>query len=206
MGCVGAPYTDEQLVELYKTSQTLEEAKIYLEDLFARYENRVIVWCLRITGRREEASDLAQDVFLKVFRGLNDFKGESTFYRWLYQIARNHCINFLHRSKQTSTDQLEESTLLTLDGTRGKGISEEVERKEILNAFSKIVEKELDLLERKVLYLHFADGMQLPEITKMLNLNNKSGAKAYLVSAKRKIQRRMEGWLRSRRINVSQIF
>ena len=49
----------------------------------------------------------------------------------------------------------------------------------------------LDALESKVLYLHYADGMTLPAITRMLSLENKSGAKAYIVSGMRKLKRHL---------------
>jgi DNA-directed RNA polymerase specialized sigma24 family protein len=49
---------------------------------------------------------------------------------------------------------------------------------------------ELEPLEAKVLYLHFAEGLTLPRITDLLRLENRSGAKAYIVSAMRKLRRR----------------
>lgn len=205
MGCVGTHYTDEELIELYKASRTLDEAKFYIESLLERYQTRVVLWCLRLTGSREQASDLAQDIFLKTYRGLNQFRGESKFSRWLYQIVRNHCMNYLQRSKQAITDQLEPTALLSLDDKQWKDVIERIERREIVEAFTHIINSELDATERKVLYLHYADGLKLPEITQMLNLTNKSGAKAYIVSAKRKVQKRMLAWLKHRRMKGSTV-
>jgi RNA polymerase sigma-70 factor (ECF subfamily) len=55
---------------------------------------------LRATGRPEDAEDLAQDVFLSVFRGLEGFKGEAQFTTWLYRIAWNRCADWLRRNRK----------------------------------------------------------------------------------------------------------
>jgi hypothetical protein len=57
------------------------------------------------------------------------------------------------------------------------------------------MERDLEPLEAKVLYLHFVDGLTLPAITELLDLQNKSGAKAYIVNGKRKLERKFGRWL-----------
>src|SRR5690349_10159444 len=61
--------------------------------LFGRYHRQVAAWCLRFCGDREEAADLAQEVFLRVHERLGSFRGESRFSTWLYTVARRVAIN-----------------------------------------------------------------------------------------------------------------
>ena len=70
------------------------------------------------------------------------------------------------------------------------------EQKQIAQKFRVAMARDLEPLEAKVLYLHHVDGMTLPAITDLLRLENKSGAKAFIVSGKRKLERQFGKWLR----------
>ena len=61
--------------------------------LVQRHQRHVYQLCYRFAGNHEDASDLAQDVFIRAFRGLHSFKGHSAFSTWLYRIAVNVCLN-----------------------------------------------------------------------------------------------------------------
>jgi RNA polymerase sigma-70 factor (ECF subfamily) len=65
------------------------------EALVRRYERWVFTLTLRMLGDRAEAEDLAQEVFLKAYRGLAGFRGDSRFSTWLYAIASRHCLTAL---------------------------------------------------------------------------------------------------------------
>jgi RNA polymerase sigma-70 factor (ECF subfamily) len=65
------------------------------EALVRRYQGWVFTLALRMVGDRGEAEDVAQEVFLKAYRGLKTFKGASRFSTWLYAIATHHCLNHL---------------------------------------------------------------------------------------------------------------
>jgi len=58
-----------------------------------RHRRAVYLLCYRFVGRHEDASDLSQDVFLRAFRGLRSFRGQSTLATWLYRIGVNVCLN-----------------------------------------------------------------------------------------------------------------
>ena len=60
-----------------------------------RHQRQVYQLCYRFSGNHEDASDLAQDVFIRAYRGLHSFKGNSAFSTWLYRIAVNVCLNRL---------------------------------------------------------------------------------------------------------------
>src|SRR5438128_964892 len=82
---------EELLAEYAKQSGGSRDAVV--NELFERHYERVARWCLRFTGNREAAADLAQDVFLKAHRHLGSFKGTSRFSTWLYTIVRNESLN-----------------------------------------------------------------------------------------------------------------
>jgi RNA polymerase sigma-70 factor, ECF subfamily len=58
-----------------------------------RHQRRIYQLCYRFAGNHEDASDLAQDVFIRAYRGLRSFKGNSAFGTWLYRVAVNVCLN-----------------------------------------------------------------------------------------------------------------
>src|ERR1043165_6667811 len=66
------------------------------DELMIRYERQVYRICYRFVENRDDAMDLAQEVFIKAFEHLPSFRGESSLKTWLYRIAVNHCINHVH--------------------------------------------------------------------------------------------------------------
>jgi RNA polymerase sigma factor (sigma-70 family) len=67
--------------------------------LVERYQNYVFTLVLRFTENREDAEEIAQDVFVKAYRSLADFRGDSKFSTWLFAITRTTCISFLRKNK-----------------------------------------------------------------------------------------------------------
>src|SRR5450755_2414990 len=118
--------SDEQLVGSFRSDGGSPAGNKWLNELFGRYHSRVAAWCFRFTGNRELAGDLAQDVFLRAYRNIDSFRGNSKFSTWLYTIARNHCVNDMKarslRPEQTSEsieldleDEFKESILASLE-------------------------------------------------------------------------------------------
>jgi len=70
------------------------------ETLVRRYQGWVFTLALRMLGDRVEAEDVAQEVFLKAYRGLRGFKGASRFSTWLYAIASHHCLSHLKTQRR----------------------------------------------------------------------------------------------------------
>ena len=74
--------------------------------LVERHRRQVYQVCYRFVGNHEDASDLAQDAFLRAYRALHTFKGNSAFGTWLYRVAINVCLNRVS-AKQLATEPLE---------------------------------------------------------------------------------------------------
>src|SRR5690606_29773584 len=77
--------------------------------LVDRYQNYVFTLAFRFTKNREDAEEVSQDIFVKAYRALADFKGNSKFSTWLYTIVNNTCITFL-RKKRMEVHRSEEHT------------------------------------------------------------------------------------------------
>jgi len=157
-----------------------------LDELFRRYQSRVALWCWRVAGDRDWAADLAQEVFLKAFRNLSSFRSEAKFSTWLYTIARNHCFNAVQSKAVRAEEQPVD--LEIMPDTFGKRIDNRLEAEQELSRMRELINGSLDETERQVMTLHYGEEMTLDSISRLLNLRNTSGAKAFIVSAKRKLQ------------------
>jgi RNA polymerase sigma-70 factor (ECF subfamily) len=183
--------SDEELVERYRAASGSPVGQAFIDQLFNRHHSRVAAWCYRMTGDVDSAADLAQEVFLKAFRYIDSFRGDSKFTTWLYTIARNHCNDEL-RLRSGSPEQVEEGVLEQVEDFRIEHTFTSIERRQSEELMRQLMSEELDEIETKVMKLHFADELPLDNITRLLGLVNQSGAKAYIVSARRKLIRAFE--------------
>jgi RNA polymerase sigma factor RpoE len=69
------------------------------DELVRRYQARIYATVYHMTSNHEDANDLVQETFIKAYRALKTFKGDSSFYTWVYRIAVNKTINFLKQRK-----------------------------------------------------------------------------------------------------------
>ncbi|HBQ25671.1 MAG TPA: RNA polymerase subunit sigma-24, partial [Syntrophomonas sp.] len=70
------------------------------EELVSHYHNKIYALAYRYMGNEEDAYDMAQEAFLKAFRSLHTFKGNSSFSTWLYRVTTNVCLDELRRRKR----------------------------------------------------------------------------------------------------------
>jgi len=101
---------DEELMSRLCAVVSRDTTDALFDEIFARYHQRVIAWCFRVTKDYDYATDLAQEVFLKAFRHSSSFRGDSRLSTWLFSIARNHCLSAIKR-KNDETVPLEAATL-----------------------------------------------------------------------------------------------
>ena len=94
-------------------SAVLQGNKQAYAELVNRYQNFVFTICLRYTSNREDAEEIAQDIFVKAYRCLSDFRGDSKFSTWLYTIVNTSCITFL-RKKRLQTHSLDDEKVFAV--------------------------------------------------------------------------------------------
>lgn len=184
---------DEELLLRYRMAPSAPAARALLDELFQRHHTRVAAWCYRMTGDVESSADLAQDIFLKAFERLDTFRGEAKFTTWLYTIARNHCLDEF-RARASTPDRNAEPVADQMEDLRSENIADAMERRESEDLMRRWMRESLDDVETQVMTLHYVHELPLEAVTGLLRLTNQSGAKAYIVSARRKLARAVEKW------------
>jgi len=159
-------------------------------EIFRRYHVRVTSWCFRFTRNRCRALDLAQEVFFRAYRHRAGFRGDSRFSTWLYAIARNHCLSAIARI----ADPVDIGEAVPLRLRDGSATPPDIafERKQRHDEMWRVIGKTLDATEARVMALHYGYEVPLAAITRELELTNPSGAKAYVVNARRKLNRAIQ--------------
>jgi RNA polymerase sigma-70 factor (ECF subfamily) len=97
---------DQRLVDAFLAGR--REA---FDVIVVRHRRHVYQLCYRFVGNHEDASDLAQDVFVRAFKGLRQFKGQSSLGTWLYRVGVNACLNRL-AAKRPETEPIETTQLV----------------------------------------------------------------------------------------------
>jgi RNA polymerase sigma-70 factor (ECF subfamily) len=100
------------------------------EEVVKLYQHKVFNLVYRMMGNREEAEDVAQDVFVTVLKSIDTFRGESKFSTWLYRIAANHCKNrlkYLDRRARKTTGELDEAAERELQGSQPSAMKPHVD-------------------------------------------------------------------------------
>jgi RNA polymerase sigma-70 factor (ECF subfamily) len=174
--------SDEELVTGLRETASDD----YFEEIFERYHSRVVSWCYTVSRDHDLSLDLAQEVFMKVFRGLRAFRGDSRISTWMYVVTRNHCLNSL-RKRETDPAHSAIEIPTDLRGDNGLDSHLAIEQAQVFGKVCHVIRAILTPLEMRILWLHFGNELTLTSITRELVLANPSGAKAYIVSAKRKL-------------------
>jgi len=144
------------------------------EQLIEAYQGKILNYCYRMLGNRSDAEDAAQEVFVKVFRFIKSFSGQSSFSTWLYKVASNVCLDFLRKSKRpdhatVSLNQVnsegEEFSLSLEDNTYAP--YQNVQMTEAQRALAAALDK-LSPEHKKVIVLRDIEGLSYEEIARIL--------------------------------------
>jgi RNA polymerase sigma-70 factor (ECF subfamily) len=183
---------DDHALILRSRASAGPERAAALQTLYRRYYDRVGSWALRLCNQPEEAAELAQEVFVRVHARIDTFRLDSAFSTWIYRVTRNLAIDRGLARKRKPTEALDDAPEPRDPAPHH---DETLARREVVDRFMQAVARDLDPTEARVLYLHYVDGVQLADVTTALQLENLSGAKAFVVSARRKLARHFGRWL-----------
>ena len=144
------------------------------EELIRNYQQMVYNIALRMCGNEDDASDIAQETLIKIFRSIRDFKGDSKFSTWIYRITTNVCLDYLRKNKKNA-GRFINPEFETDDGSLEVEIKdpapqpEEVaERKEVQRAVQEAIDK-LSEDHRTVIVLRDINNLSYEEIAVILN-------------------------------------
>ncbi len=178
--------TDEQLILAHRSKATNPEIGDPLSELFCRYQPHIARWCIRFTQDRESALDLAQEILFRAYRSLHTFRGDARFSTWLYVIARNQCSSALQK-RAFQPAYVDSSAAESIPDTLTADVQDVLESEQLRSKVRQVVMGALNRTEARVMMMHYGEDVSLSDITRDLGLSNKSGAKAYIVSARRKL-------------------
>lgn len=162
-------------------------------ELVDGYKDLVYTLALRMLRNREEAEEVAQDSFIKVFNALKQFKGDSKISTWIYRVTYNTCLDRIKQNKQNrlfiDSENLEEFAFVDMNNALDKMLNEE--RKELMeNCLAQLSAKDAGLLT-----LFYFEEKSLLEIEKILNIPVNS-LKVRLFRARKKMAKVLEGNLK----------
>ncbi len=137
--------------------------------LIEKYKVMVLSLAMKMLKNKEEAEEIAQDTFIKAYKALQKFNGESKFSTWLYKIAYRNCLDSLKKiTKNYNTETIDEVNSNKIQET--SNVLESIERKERSEVMKKCMHK-LPEEERSILWFFYFDELSLNEITEVTGLS-----------------------------------
>lgn len=173
--------SDEELVQTIVSSNDT----LLFEILYDRYARVVYNKCRGFSKNEDEAKDLTQDVFLKLFVKLSTFKGRSKFSTWLYAFTYNHCVNYVNRN----TAKKIEKKSVDATNIQDTGYTIEDSDADINKLKVSKLKEALELItpeEKMILLLKYQDGLSIKELTGILSVGE-SAVKMRIKRAKDKL-------------------
>lgn len=159
-------------------------------EIVKRYQNFVFTIALRYAPNREDAEEIAQDCFIKAYKSLADFRGDSRFSTWLYTIVTTTCLTFL-RKKKLDIHSLDNEKVFELADNKDSGFdANQVEQKSRIG----MVNKAIALLspdDAQIITLFYKGEQSLEEIATVMSMEANT-VKVRLHRARQRLRDKME--------------
>ncbi|NTV45234.1 MAG: RNA polymerase sigma factor [Chlorobiales bacterium] len=174
---------DQELIADFKQGNAVKREQAFTT-LVRRHQEKIYWVCRRMLGSHEDADDVAQNVFVKVYKSLDGFNEDAQFYTWAYRIATNESINYLRSKKVRNTVGLDD----ILEEPAGHDVHPD--HAMMKNEQSKIIEDAIRTLPEKqqqVFMMRYYDELSYEEIAESLG-TSVGGLKANYFHAFKKIE------------------
>lgn len=170
------------------------------DSLVQRYQERIYSTLYHMTANHEDANDLTQEAFIKGYKALGGFKGDSSFFTWVYRIAVNKTINFLKSRKNKIHLSLNDLDFnAEHDPEIVAFVSERTPRRDL--SLSELQEKlneamqKLSDIHRLVVTLHDIQGLSHEEISRIMDCNTGT-VRSRLFYARQQLQAHLSDYLK----------
>jgi RNA polymerase sigma factor (sigma-70 family) len=171
-------------------SRVLQGEQNAYAELVNRYQSYVFTLILRMVKSREDAEEIAQDVFVKAYRSLADFRGESKFSTWLYTITNTTSITFL-RKKKLEVHSLNNEKVFEVADNKDSGFRANlIEQKSRVNMVNEAIAM-LSPDDAEIITLFYKAEQNLEEISRILRLETNT-VKVRLHRARGRLKEKME--------------
>ena len=174
--------SDAELIRRFKMGDESAFSSVVL-----KYKERLLLAAQSILGDENEAMDISQETFIKVYFNIKKFRGDSSLYTWMYRILYNLCISALRRKKIISFVSLDEREDSKGYISKLPDPGEEIERKEIRAAVNEALH-ELPLRQRTVFIMKQIDFLKHEEIADIIGITE-GAVKASYFQAVKKLQK-----------------
>ncbi|MBS1599758.1 MAG: sigma-70 family RNA polymerase sigma factor [Bacteroidetes bacterium] len=171
---------DSELLSQFRDPETKEKA---FTTIIKKYQERLYWHIRRMVVEHEDANDVLQNVFIRVWNGLENFREDAQLYTWLYRIATNECLTFLEQQKKRASIPIDESD---------SGLSNKVKADKDFDANKlewklQLAIQQLPEKQRVVFSLRYYDEMPYEEMSKVLE-TSEGALKASYHHAVKKIE------------------
>jgi RNA polymerase sigma factor (sigma-70 family) len=177
--------TDTEIIK-----KVLAGEQALFAQLVQRYQSYVFTLVLRFTDNREDAEEISQDVFVKAYRSLADFRGDAKFSTWLYTIVRTSCITFLRKKRLNTTSLDNERINLQVESKESGFTANAIEQKSkhaMVNAAIRMLSPD----DTQIITLFYKGEQSLDEIGRVMGLDPNT-VKVKLHRARNRLKEKME--------------
>ncbi len=169
---------DKELLVQFKETPFKEKA---FTAIIKKYQEKLYWHIRRMVVEHEDANDILQNMFVKVWKGLENFREDSQLYTWLYRIATNECLTFLEQQKRRYAVSMdEEDTGLTNKVKASEGFDVNKLEWKLQIAIQKLPEK-----QRIVFNLRYYDEMPYEQMSRVLDTSEGALKASYHHAAKK---------------------
>ncbi|MDB5227116.1 MAG: polymerase, sigma-24 subunit, subfamily [Bacteroidota bacterium] len=152
-------FTDEEILHQFKDPATKEKA---FRNLLSNYQERLYYHVRRYVHCHDDANDILQNAFIKIWNGIDNFRGESGLYTWLYRIAGNEAITYINKIKKHPTVDIDQTTVYYRGGT--DNIESEELTKKLEDAIGLLPDK-----QKQVFIMRYYDELPYEQISEIVN-------------------------------------
>jgi RNA polymerase sigma-70 factor (ECF subfamily) len=163
------------------------------DELVEIYQSKIYELAYHFTHNVEDALDLSQEIFLRAFRSFSDFKGQSSFYTWLYRIAQNLCIDYIRHKKTVAFAEQTYSEDVLSKAARYSP-SQLVETKELESEVAKAIDT-LPSRTKSVFILWYYKGIDYKTISEILGCRV-GAVKEHLSHGRRMLKKMLAPYLK----------
>lgn len=181
MSTPGETVNDTELVK--QCQEELPYVTRAYEKLISRYDAMVYSFCLRYLGNAEDAEEVSQDVFLRVFHYVKKFEARSSFKTWLFSICRSQCASryMLVKKKLQAAEEYSTEVVAEMSIDRNMAQDEHLDTAEMVND----ILAQLSSEDREIIMLRHIAGFQFNEIAEMTGISLSAAKMRYSRSAER---------------------
>jgi RNA polymerase sigma-70 factor (ECF subfamily) len=187
------------LSDLYYIERIIDGNAAEYAILIDRYKNMVFNIAKKIAGNREDAEEIAQDVFVKAFQGLAGFRATSKFSTWLYKIAYNHSISFI-RKKNIDTQSIDETGSFIYE-TLGENDPLLGQLDDIPVEYAQKALEKLDQTDQIILTLYYKEELPVKEIAPIIGLSV-ANIKVRLFRGRKKLMGELEKTFKTEMVDL----